>query len=112
MLPHISSPQRVLNTLVSHLRDDVVCQFDRPFDVVNLSLLTKQSYLHYSGCHLVPVRLPCLGIFELTDLAVVGVVQAACQVVVVRASRTNNRWVNSASDLQFPFVTEGIPTSL
>ena len=79
---------------------------------MNLSLFTEQNHLHHSGCHLVPVRLPRLGIFELADLAVVGVVKAACQVVVVGASRTYNRWVDSASDLQFPFVAEGIPASL
>ena len=79
---------------------------------MNLSLFAEQSYLHYSGCHLVPVRLPCLGIFELADLAVVGVVEAAGQVVVVRASGTNDRRVDSASDLQLPFVAEGISASL
>ena len=99
MLPYIGAPQRIFHALVCHLRDDVVGQLDCPLYVMNLALLTEQSHFHDSRRYLIPVRFPRLGILELADLTVVGVVEATCQVVVMGASGTYDCWVDRASGL-------------
>ena len=112
MLPHIGAPQHIFHTLICHLRDDVVGQLDGAFDIMDLALFAKQGHLHYFRCHLIPIHLSRLGILELSDLAVIGIVEAACQVVVMGTGSAYDCWVYPASNFQLSFVAEGVSAGL
>ena len=72
----------------------------------------EQGHLHNSGHNLITVGLPRLDVLKLSNLAVVGVVEAARQVVLVRAGGAYDGRVYSASDLYLSFIIESVPTRL
>ena len=79
---------------------------------MDLALFAEEGHFHYSGRHLKPICLSSLGILELSDLAVAGVIEAACQVVVMGTGSAYDCWVYPASDFQLTFIDEGVSAGL
>ena len=76
MFPHVGATQCIFHTLICYLCDDVVGQLDCALYIMDLALFAEKGHFHNSRRHLIPICLSRLGILELSDLAVVGVIEA------------------------------------